>query len=1607
MFSKRFLAMCASAAILLTGVVPAVALPASTDTDSSVVESSSEYVFEASKNPELSEDGDGAPLTVDTVTVGALATQVESPGLADDVHPGGIGVAPGEEDASDPEQTPEAVDEASPDFESAPDPAAVDPVTNGEDGEPSEESEATDTPATDADQPAESEATHTPPIIADLPTDDAVDSAQVDAAAAAAGEADAPEEIGEAGEFMAFVAESGPAPAVSIDTDFGEILVSRTYTGTGHGTTAQCGINSANPGFFPDGNQAGEPADDSRYDEYVCGRDNIGYQIELNFGQEALPAPHTITFSFSIADQGASVRALRYTSDIARLCSSSVPGVYTGTTSVSGATGSFTCTLNVAAGVSGSILLPPITIEPAPNQPFSPYLRPVITYGGTAYHVPPATVLSVPYIDGIARLSVPAATSTQRPNPMLMVVDGVPGLAMIGEVLTSHITFDPAKWAQFKGISTRTTNTFDYTIGAHFQGDGPDDASALPAGAKVLTNGTVAASESRFFDPSGSPITPQVVSFSPLRGEFALWLPIDAIVDQGGFGMWARLDAHRIVDELGNPNFGRDEPWDPGTGEACSFPTSSLNIPGVRDGARSPNNNCLTSWYTYGEYTDGPSTKLINGVTTTRQFPASYRIEVALTIPARIVVGEGDIMMCDAWDAPDQTPAPRTPSQTLNLAVAPTFTATVPGTGTLTLPADIWRVEYAHSTASLAGSTVSPGALQRCDDAQTWVTDPADVPGGAQVINTARFILDRSALNSYLESAAGMANVGYYLPALKASLGFITTTPESGELPADGSTITVMDAYVADYDRDVPGATFIHTRYYEVRSPYTTYSMTKRVSLRGASTYSGQLSVTAGQPLTYRLEFFPHHALRDTSVTDHYVLTADDTLPACLEPGEPEITVSPGSGKTWTWEYIPPVGDPCYGDGTPGKIRWRIEYTSQSASSFTAWYHVKLIDEILPGTTLPGPVSSEYQVAGAPHLNKTAESEASVVILAGPALLASEKTVGEPLVRTSERVEWTLHLMNAGSGEAHNASWIDVLPFNGDTRVDGSSRATRIDSAFGPGTAAALQDLRIDGYEWTTLMDFPGYEPSSPLTFAVTDADPATIVADSRDPSNNDGTTAWCWITDTNTCAEVLANATAIWVVVETMPAYGAVHVNLTAATFGFQDGAHLVNSLGVGHGDDLTLAVPESANVVVDVYDLLIDGIVWFDTDASATYEEGEPLLADATVDLIGPDGTVVATTATDANGYYWFGYGFDDAGNQPAANAPAGHVDLFLPDGTYTTRVARGGVILAEWEYTFSGGNAELTGTSADLELGRPSRDILIGFPKYQRADFGLTTDHFIVWTKVDEAGELLGGATFEVAGPQGFQLTVTDNGEGDLDPTAGSVRVPVLYAGEYSVIETAAPIGFVVSTQVLSGTVEAMVETTELGAITNVAIDYFIGWSKHDEAAELLGGATFDVLGPAGFGLTVADNGEHDLDPADGSVRIQVPGVGDYSVREVSAPDGYELTVEVLSAEVVIGTALTDLGVLVNEPVPTPDPPAPTPDPEPQPTPDPPAPTPDPEPQPTPDPTPPPAPQPTPDPTPDVTPAPILPRTGVDGIGQLVGLILVFLVAGLTLMLVRRRR
>lgn len=82
---------------------------------------------------------------------------------------------------------------------------------------------------------------------------------------------------------------------------------------------------------------------------------------------------------------------------------------------------------------------------------------------------------------------------------------------------------------------------------------------------------------------------------------------------------------------------------------------------------------------------------------------------------------------------------------------------------------------------------------------------------------------------------------------------------------------------------------------------------------------------------------------------------------------------------------------------------------------------------------------------------------------------------------------------------------------------------------------------------------------------------------------------------------------------------------------------------------------------------------------------------------------------------------------------------------------------------------------------------------------------TGNKIRWTKTDPTGTLLGGSEWLLNGPGSFSLAVVDNGTHDADGTVGGLLVVGLPDGDYTLVETRAPAGY------LAGTVTGTVTVT----------------------------------------------------------------------------------------------------------------------------------------------------------------------------------------------------
>ncbi|PJM74172.1 hypothetical protein CS006_03310 [Bifidobacterium primatium] len=217
-------------------------------------------------------------------------------------------------------------------------------------------------------------------------------------------------------------------------------------------------------------------------------------------------------------------------------------------------------------------------------------------------------------------------------------------------------------------------------------------------------------------------------------------------------------------------------------------------------------------------------------------------------------------------------------------------------------------------------------------------------------------------------------------------------------------------------------------------------------------------------------------------------------------------------------------------------------------------------------------------------------------------------------------------------------------------------------------------------------------------------------------------------------------------------------------------------------------------------------------------------------------------------------------------------------------------------------------------------------------------------ISWYKrpSDSISARLAGSEWELTGPCAAStgdctegttgaktITVKDktpnsDGENDTNSAVGEFKVGSLASGRYTLRETKAPDGYILSTETYTVTVEGNkdteVSTLGSGIVNHKGIP--ISWRKTDaeDADTLLKGSVWTLKcesecpsdDPFKNGVDVSDNGSYDQDSKDGSFRVLIQETGapfstgsittTYSLTEKTAPDGYEKVTGVYKLQVV---------------------------------------------------------------------------------------------------------
>jgi hypothetical protein len=275
------------------------------------------------------------------------------------------------------------------------------------------------------------------------------------------------------------------------------------------------------------------------------------------------------------------------------------------------------------------------------------------------------------------------------------------------------------------------------------------------------------------------------------------------------------------------------------------------------------------------------------------------------------------------------------------------------------------------------------------------------------------------------------------------------------------------------------------------------------------------------------------------------------------------------------------------------------------------------------------------------------------------------------------------------------------------------------------------------------------------------------------------GNTATCTVTITNNTAGVFtATADVVWHFTD-----GTNSTDVSRTT----DTTHGSSGPATKRFVDayITIAPPEATNSVGDQHTFVV----------SVFQNDGLPANAPGGDAFTGfgpaPDGTPVTVTLTNHDGAN-FQLILDTCAAPNGTTAGTCNVTFSSPTaGTVT-------------------GHASVTFDVGGVSLTRETDGVA--------PNSGDAIKHFLAgtirWTKVDNAGDPLGGATFQLCRTNDFDfvlnmisktplsvpvcVTVVDNGAIDGDPAAGHFAVSGEPLGRYTVLETQAPPGFVLDPQ-----------------------------------------------------------------------------------------------------------------------------------------------------------------------------------------------------------------
>ena len=153
----------------------------------------------------------------------------------------------------------------------------------------------------------------------------------------------------------------------------------------------------------------------------------------------------------------------------------------------------------------------------------------------------------------------------------------------------------------------------------------------------------------------------------------------------------------------------------------------------------------------------------------------------------------------------------------------------------------------------------------------------------------------------------------------------------------------------------------------------------------------------------------------------------------------------------------------------------------------------------------------------------------------------------------------------------------------------------------------------------------------------------------------------------------------------------------------------------------------------------------------------------------------------------------------------------------------------------------------------------------------------------SKLNEEGDLISGAVFNVSGPNGYNKDVT--------VTNGKITLEKLKKGTYTIKEISAPYGYLLDTKTYN--VEVKVNQTATQAVVNIEpTGTFTLVKKNEDKTANLEGAEYRIWN-SNYDKTFTTN-------ENGEIKVEGLKLGKYNYQETKAPEGYLIDDTIYSFE-----------------------------------------------------------------------------------------------------------